>query len=380
MAAAPIEAASLVYSTDALKYRAAKAGLSTEDDAIINNNVKSLAQLAFAIRPPGTSPSDDAVKDFFSNQVAVNLATITGLKLLIFEAHTLVVANIKSEISKKDHSSSTNFLPPAERGRRVKEQHERLQGLRFRGDEECAHSNYDLVFSMMERDNLICLPREKFVTRRFELQQRKPGKEIILDQNALTVKDKQSEYTCSTRTELELFQAMRRRALTSDLVGLCRYEVFNSYHSELLQHLQEEPAPGYTKTSLIQLLRADRAAFLHIAEQISTLKRDSAGELPLEKHLPLVLSKPTVTFHLLPLASSTSSAGKPNPQPKSISMKRKHSEERHEDPPKPSPRKGKGKGKGKSKRNEDEVQTSQKSSSAKPWKAPIDNAFAGLSA
>ena len=107
MAAAPIEAASLVYSTDALKYRAAKAGLSTEEiDAIININVKSLAQLAFATTPPGTSPSDDAVKDFFSNQVAVNLATITGLKLLIFEAHTLVVANIKSEISKKDDSSS----------------------------------------------------------------------------------------------------------------------------------------------------------------------------------------------------------------------------------------------------------------------------------
>ena len=129
---------------------------------------------------------------------------------------------------------------------------------------------------MMERDTLIYLPPQKFITRRFELQQRKPGKEIILDQNALTVKDKQSEYTCSTRTELELFQETRRRALTLDLVGLCRYEVFNSYHSELLQHLQEEPPPGYNKTSLIQILRADRAAFLHSAEQISTLKRDSA--------------------------------------------------------------------------------------------------------
>ena len=56
------------------------------------------------------------------------------------------MANIKSEISLRDDTSTTTFLPPAERDRRVKEQHDRLQGLRFRGDEECAHSNYDLVY------------------------------------------------------------------------------------------------------------------------------------------------------------------------------------------------------------------------------------------
>ena len=156
MAAAPREAASLVYSTDALKHRASKAGLTPEEIAVLlNNNVKSLAQLAFAISPPGTSPSDDAVRTFFGTEVAVNLATITGLKLLVFEAHTLVVANIKSEINKKDDTTTNTFLPPAERDRRVKEQQTRLQGLRFKGDEECAHANYDLVFSMMERDTLI---------------------------------------------------------------------------------------------------------------------------------------------------------------------------------------------------------------------------------
>ena len=297
----PREAASLVYSTDALKHRAIKAGLSQEEvEAIVNNNVKSLAQLAFAISPPGTAPSDDAIKEFFAGQVGVTLATITSLKLLIFEAHTLVVANIKNEITKKDDVSTQSFLPAAERDRRIQEQQGRLQGLRLRGDEECAYANYDLVFSMMERDCLTYHPPEKFVTRRFELLQKKPGKEITLEHNSLTVKEKQGDYTCSTRTELELFQAMRRRALTFDLVGLCRYEVFNSYHSELLQHLQEEPPPGYNHTSLIQVLRADRAAFLLIAEQITSLKRNASGELPLEKYLPNILSKPSVSFHLPP--------------------------------------------------------------------------------
>ena len=166
MAAPPREAASLVYSTDALKHRGTKAGLSAEEvEAIIDNNVRSLAQLAFAISPPGTSPSDDAIKEFFAGKVAVNLATISSLKLLIFEAHTLVVANIKNEITKKDEINVHNNLPAAERERRLRDQQTRLHGLRFRGDEECAHSNYDLVFSMMERDSLIYLAPERFITK-----------------------------------------------------------------------------------------------------------------------------------------------------------------------------------------------------------------------
>ena len=118
MAAALREAASLVYSTDAFKHRAAKAGLSHEEiEAIVNNNVKSLAQFDFAIFPPGTSPSDDATKDF-TGQVGVTLATITFLKFFIFEAHTLVDANIKKILPrKKDGISTHSFLPSAETNR-----------------------------------------------------------------------------------------------------------------------------------------------------------------------------------------------------------------------------------------------------------------------
>lgn len=189
--AAPREATSLVYSTDALRHRALKAGLSSDEvEVIVNNNVRSLAQLAFAITPPGVSPSDEPITNFFAAHGPINMATISSVKLLIFEAHTLVVANIKNEITKKDDINVHSSLPAAERDRRLLEQQARLQGLRFRGDEECAYANYDLVFSMMERDSLIYLPPERFVTRRYELLQKKPGKEIVLDDNALTVKEK----------------------------------------------------------------------------------------------------------------------------------------------------------------------------------------------
>eukprot|EP00435_Cladocopium_sp_Y103_P015368 s203_g3.t1 len=342
MADAPKEATSLVYSTDALRHRAKKAGLSTEEtEAIIDNNVASLAQLAFAVSPPGTSPSDDSIRDFLGARVAVNMATITSLKLLIFEAHTLVVANIKSEIHKKEDAVQST-LPTAERERRILEQQGRLKGLRFRGDEENAHANYDLVFSMMEKDTLLYIHPERFVTRRYELQQKKPSKELVLDHNALTIRDKQGELVCSTRTELELFQAMRR-------IGLCSCEVLNAYQSELLQHLQEDPPPGYHAATLVQILRTDRAAFLAIAGRLTSLKRDGAGELPLEKYLPTILSKPSVSFHLLPLATAPVKPAQPKAQPQP-SNKRK-AEDIDNGPTKTvKTSKGKGKGKGKTKK------------------------------
>ena len=245
------EASSLIHSTDALKDRAKKAGLTQEEiAAIVNNNIDSLAKLAFALTPPGKSPDDDAVKDFYAGVVPVNLGTIAATKLLVFEAHTLVVANIKTEITRKEDISSTSSLPAAERLRRIEDQKLRLTGLRFKGDEECAYSTYDLVFTMMERDSLVYLHPEKFVTRRSELQQKKPNREVVLDQNSLSVRDKQPDPMCSTKTELEVFQALRRRALAFDLVGLCSFGVMNQYHSELLQHLQEEAPPGYAATTL----------------------------------------------------------------------------------------------------------------------------------
>ena len=346
------EASSLIHSTAALRDRAAKAGLSSEEtQAIIESNVSSIAQMAFAVTPPGTSPTEQQVRDFFQDRVPINLGTITSTKLLIFEAHTLVVANIKSEVGRKDDVSAHCVLPSAERDRRIQDQRKRLTGLRFKGDEEVAYSSYDLVFTLLEKDTLTYLHPEKFVTRRFELAQKKPTKQLALDNDSLTVKEKPIDHTCATRTELELVQALRRRGLAFDLIGLVQYEVMNAYHAELLSHLQEDAPPGYSNTTVTQVLRADRAAFLHLAEALTSLKRDSNGNLPLEVELPKVIVRPSVSFHLLPLASTTPKASAVPKHAPSNPNKRKH-----EDSPRPvqkgssNNRKGKGKGKAKTKK------------------------------
>ena len=183
---------------------------------------------------------------------------------------------------------------------------------------------------------------EKFPTRRNELLQKKPSKEITIDQSQLIVKEKQAELTCSTITELEVSNAFKRRALAFDLAGAITYSVMAAYHADLLDHLHLPSPPGYSPVSVQQVLRADRAAFLYMSERSTTLKRNATGDLPLDTLLPSVLIQPTVAFHLLPLSGPATKASSSN---KATVTERKRSRT----PTRPQP-KNKGKGKGKSKK------------------------------
>ena len=131
-----------------------------------------------------------------------------------------------------------------------------------RGVEEVAFEAYNIVYGMLQQDTLVYQHPNKFTARQHELQLKKAGKEVSLDgSGSLTVRDKPQHSTCDTNGELELVQALRRRALAFDLVGVCSYETMNLYHSLLIQRIQDAPPPSYAKVSVMQALRADRAAF-----------------------------------------------------------------------------------------------------------------------
>ena len=298
-------------STNALRSRATEVALTNEEaNALINNGVSSLARLAFAACAPGQTPTDEQLAALIGPR-PLNPGNAASLKRLIFEAQTLICSEVKNKAGKREDSSHVTFAGP-ERDARILQQRTRLTGLRFRGEEECSHASYDLVLSVLEKDCLTYLGPEKFPPRRNELLQKKPSKEITIDQSQLIVKEKQAELTCSTITELEVSNAFKRRALAFDLAGAITYSVMAAYHADLLDHLHLPSPPGYSPVSVQQVLRADRAAFLYMSERLTTLKRNAVGELPLDTLLPGVLIQPTVAFHLLPSSGSASKAiGRP---------------------------------------------------------------------
>ena len=124
---------------------------------------------------------------------------------------------------------------------------------------------------MLEKNWLTCLGPDKFPTRRSELMQKKPNKEISIDQSQLVVKDKQLDLTCPTVTELEISNALKRRALASDLVGVCAYDVMAAYsvslHVRKAKHIQAKcPKPIATGPDLAHNFEPSNSCLPPIAD------------------------------------------------------------------------------------------------------------------
>ena len=181
-----------------------------------------------------------------------------------------------------------------------------LVGLSLTGELECSHGSYDLVWDMLEKNTVIYLPPSKFASRRAELTGEKMSKDLVLDSSRnIKVNEKKSEVTCDTSSELLLTQALTRRALAFDLVGVASYAVMERYNAFLMSHLQEAPPPGHARVSIHQVLQADQHAFLKLAENLpGGIRRKADGTLPLDVEFPALQHSSRVTFHLFPLPAN----------------------------------------------------------------------------
>ena len=80
-----------------------------------------------------------------------------------------------------------------------------------------------------------------------------------------------------------------------------------AWHRFLLSRLSLPPPPNFKKISMDQLLRCDRAAWVRLAEVVHSLKRDAAGDLPLDKAFPALQMDHQIIYHLAPLPGAAQS-------------------------------------------------------------------------
>ena len=108
---------------------------------------------------------------------------------------------------------------------------------------------------MLEKNTIFYLAPSKFPSRRSELASEKLVKAITLDSSkTLKLADKKQELSCDTHSELLLIQALQRRALALDLVGVATYAEVEKYNTFLTMHLQTPAPPGYGRVSVAQIL------------------------------------------------------------------------------------------------------------------------------
>ena len=241
----------------------------------------------------------------------------------MFEAQTFQLASLRTAVAPGDEDASRK-LAPAERSERLRRQREALTGLELTGPLEPAHYLYDKYAAMLDQDELQYIPPSRCMTRQQELAGEKPDKMIQLDssKSGLVVKSAEPEREVIISSDLALQQAMTRRNLAMDLVGLATFSVLQRWTTRLFTMYQQPPAPGFQKVSQAQLLRADRHAFVRLNELgMGSLKRGADARLPLDALIDSLHMDVSVTYFLLPVpignaASSASTAPSQTTVPK----------------------------------------------------------------
>ena len=86
------------------------------------------------------------------------------------------------------------------------------------------------------------------------------------------------------------------------------YEQHSTWTNFLLQSLQREAPPGYSKATLHQLMLCDKAAFSKLASSMPTVRPRDDGTFQLGERLLELRNDPTITLYLAPLARPSNAA------------------------------------------------------------------------
>ena len=229
--------ASLLESPASFKSRALHHGLTEAQYLdLAGKGIDNLSKLAFAVTTPGTTPTEEALRRLLNDArpEAVTLGDLSAIRRLMFDAQTLSVAMVKQAVEGNDGQTKSELSPP-ERSHRIADQKTRLTGISFQGPYECAFSCYDIVSEMLEKDTPTYPQPHRFGTRSSEVSREKPAKELVIDSGAhVAVRDAKQQVRCNIKNELEMAQALTRRALAFDLMGACTFKLPLRIHSSLV--------------------------------------------------------------------------------------------------------------------------------------------------
>lgn len=265
-------------------------------------NLTTLGKLAFSIGQPGhplnTDEFDRYARDLFGAMMTQSDASV--LKRLIFEGHTLVLGQLRELISDPNASASRK-LPAVEREHRLSELKRRLTGVVFERQMEPSHELLEAMMQQKESNQLCYVPLERCTSREWEVTMGKNKKQISLDAEKLIVKERADIPDQFHSSELQAFEALRRRGLSMAFADMVSWETHEKYLQQLTSHLRNDPPPGYVRPSLPQLLKVDRQVFLYLIQVGVELKRLPNNMLDMDTKLLEALHSYEVGFHLLPL-------------------------------------------------------------------------------
>ena len=254
------------------------------------HNVDTFAAFAFLVPYNAAAPDDKPLVDALTAilPVAPSVTTMGKFRRLQFESYTMILADARSRVERTDDSAPRK-MPGPERHARLQEQIVRLSGVDISQGNEPSHSLIDTVHQMLEDGMIKHLPVEKSTCRSQELQGVKSDSEVA-----------------KLGSDFLVRQAFLRRALAFDQAQIISFRTHESWINSLFEAMQREPPPGYAKTSLSQILAADKEIFILMGERCRAgIAQAANGFRPADDCMLRLMDHSKIQFLLLPLPTSS---------------------------------------------------------------------------
>ncbi|CAE7317302.1 unnamed protein product [Symbiodinium microadriaticum] len=214
----------------------------------------------------------------------------------------LILADLKEQVTSPEKWQAKP-VPLSDRQNRLAFLKKKLSGIIIAGPSEPSHALLDEATRMEREGTLRYIPAERCQTRLYEIQNTKTSsgsKVLELLEGKLAVKEDSplGDITCSS---VLLFQeALRRRGLALEFAGVGTYLEHERYIHKLFSYMGRDPPPDCQRTTVAQLMAADKALWTRMVEQGVSPQRSIEGSFPLDAALVPTLETYEVTIHLLP--------------------------------------------------------------------------------
>ena len=300
-----------VESSAAFVSRASVIGLSAEViGKLEENNVHTFGMFAFCCPyTPGASdetPFSSAITEILGR--APSISELAGLRRLYFESHAMALAEMKIKINRTE-TDEPKALPAPERESRLRSQKSRLVGVLITSSTQPANSLVDKCCQQLEDQMVRYISLNKCASREQELAGAEKEKSLIFDSSGhIKMNQSDKEMSISVSSDLQVRDAMTRRALAYDQAGFISYGVLSRWIIRLFEAMLKEVPAGYRRVSIDQVMLADRELWKLVSEDTNanvSVKPD--GSRPVDDSIIHFTFSSEVIFHLLPLPSSQSS-------------------------------------------------------------------------
>jgi hypothetical protein len=304
-----------IESEAAFFSRAKTIGLS---EAVIqafkDKDIRNFGTYAFCCPYVPGSPDEGPFKAVLSDMLGRDptLGEAAALRRLYYESHALSLADMKTRVERGE-TDEPKSLPAPEREVRLQEQRQRLPGVLITPATQPSNALVDRCCQQLEDQMIRYIPLNKCSSREHELSGVEKERSIILDSSGnLKVHQKDKETTILVSTDLQVKDAMLRRALAYDQAGLISHESLHKWIQLLFESMARPSPPGYAPISLDQILQADKELFKHLSEETAAKVSPAigGGAKPADTAITRLMYSPQIAFFLLPLPKHTYSNAK----------------------------------------------------------------------